>query len=92
MAETEVVYMFLEYFVLLDSVRYHDDVMAVLKSDYYNLKALILGYYCQLTSSCVPFTIYRQCHGNIKGDVTPTVLQYQNVPRLFITSLKREDD
>ena len=32
--------MFLEDFVLLGSVRYYDDVMAVLKSDYSNLKVL----------------------------------------------------
>ena len=30
----------------------------------------------QLTSSCVSFTIYQQCHGDIVGDVTPISLQY----------------
>ena len=33
--------------------------------------------YRKLTSSCVSFTIYQQCHGDIEGNVTP--LQYQNV-------------
>ena len=37
------------------------------------------GRYCKLTSSCVSFTIYQQCHGDIVRDVTPISLQYQNV-------------
>ena len=49
------------------------------KSDWSNLKILMLGYwYCKLTSSGVSFTIYQQFHGDIKG-ITPTLLQYQNV-------------
>ena len=72
-------YTILEDFFLLDSVRYRDDVMTTLKLDWSNLKILMSGWYCKLTSSCVSFTIYHQCHSNIEGIVTPISLQYQNV-------------
>ena len=62
----------LNNFVLLNSVRYHDDVMKISKSDWSNLKILMLGRYCKLTSSCVSFTISQQCHGDIEFDVTLT--------------------
>ena len=55
-------YMILEDFVLLDSVRYRDNVMTILMSDWSNLKILMSGWYRRLTSSCVSFTIYKQCH------------------------------
>ena len=29
-----------------------------------------------MKSSFVSFTIYKQCHGDIEGDVTPTLLQF----------------
>ena len=48
-------------------------------SDWSNLKILMSGWYRKLTSSCVSFTIYQHCNGNIKGNFTPTSLQYQNV-------------
>ena len=72
-------YTILEDFFLLDSVRYRDDVMTTLKFDWSNLKILVSGWYRKLTSSCVSFTIYQQCHTDIDGDVTPISLQYQNV-------------
>ena len=72
-------YMILEDFFLLDSVRYRDDVMTTLKFDWSNLKILMSGWYRKLTSSCVSFTTYQQCHSDIEGDVTPISLQYQNV-------------
>ena len=72
-------YTILEDFFLLDSVRYHNDVMTTLKFDWSNLKILMSGWYRKLTSSCVSFTIYQQCHTNVEGDVTPISLQYQNV-------------
>ena len=72
-------YTILEDFFLLDSVRYCDDVMVTLKFDWYNLKILMSGWYRKLTSSCVSFTTYQQCHSDIEGYVTPISLQYQNV-------------
>ena len=42
MADTEVVYDPGDFF-LLDSVRYCDDVMTILKSDWFNLKILMSG-------------------------------------------------
>ena len=36
-------------------------------------------WYRKLTSSCVSFTMYQQCQGNIEGNLTPISLQYQNV-------------
>ena len=68
-----------EDFFLLDSVRYRDDVMTTLKSDWFNLKTLMSDWYRKLTLSCVSFTIYQQSHSDIEGDVTPVSLQYQNV-------------
>ena len=64
---------------LLDSVCYHGDVMTILNFNWFNLKILMSGRYRKLTSSCVSFTIYQQCHGNIEGDATPISLQYQNI-------------
>ena len=71
-------YTILEDFFLLDSVRYRDDVTT--------LKAWLVQYRdpdarltSQLTSSCVSFTIYQQCYGDIEDDVTLTSLQCQNV-------------
>ena len=49
------------------------------KSDWSNLKILTRAWYRKFTSPCVSFTIYQQCNGDIEGDVTPTLLQYQNV-------------
>ena len=72
-------YTILEDFFLLNSVCYHDDVMTTLKCDWSNLEILISGWYCKLTLSCFSFTIYQQCHTDIKGDDTPVSLQYQNV-------------
>ena len=46
-------------FFLLDSVRYNGDVMTILKSDWFNLKTLMSGWYRKLTSWCVSFTIYQ---------------------------------
>ena len=69
----------LEDFFLLDSVNYRNDVMITLKFEWFNLKILMWGWYRKLTSSCVSFTTYQQCHSDIEGDVTPTSLQYQNV-------------
>ena len=72
-------------FFLLDSVRYRDDVMTILKSDWSNLRILfdivmmISSWYRNVTSSCVSFTIYQQCPSDLEGDVTPTLLQYRNV-------------
>ena len=64
---------------LLDSVCYHGDVMTMLNFNWFNLKILMSGRYRKLTSSCVSFTIYQQCHGNIENDATPISLQYQNI-------------
>ena len=72
-------YTILEDFFLLDSVRYHGDVMTMLKSDWSNLKIPMSGWYRKLASPCVSFTIYQQCHNDIEGDVTRTSLQYHNV-------------
>ena len=74
-------YTILEDFFLLDfflSVRYRDDVMTTLKFDWSNLKILMSGWYRKLTSSCVSFTIYQQCHTDTEADVTPISLQHQN--------------
>ena len=79
MGDTEEVYTILVDFFLLDSVHYRDDVMTTLKFDWSNIKILMSGWYRKLTSSCVSFTIYQQCHTDIEGDVTPISLQYQNV-------------
>ena len=68
----------MEDFFLLYSVRYRDDVMTTLKFNWC-LKILMSGWYRKLTSPCVSFTIYQQCHGDIEGDFTSTSLQYQNV-------------
>ena len=43
----------LEDFFLLDSVRYHDDVMTILKSDWFNLKILMSVRHRKLASPCV---------------------------------------
>ena len=59
---------------LLDSVRYHPDVMATLKSQDPDVSLI-----WQTDTSWVSFTICQQCHGDIDGDVTPISLQYQNV-------------
>ena len=72
-------YMILEDSFLLDSVCYRDDVMTALKFDWSNLKIFMSGWHRKLTSSCVSFTIYQQCHTDIEGDVTPLSLQYQNI-------------
>ena len=69
----------LKDFFLLDSVHYHYDVITSLKSDWFNLKILMSGWNLKLTSSCVSFTIYQQCHRDIASDVTPTSLQCHNV-------------
>ena len=69
----------LEDFILLDSVRYRDDVMMKLKFDWSKLKKLMSGWYRKLTSSCVSFTTYQQCHSDFEGDVTPILLQYQKM-------------
>ena len=77
----------LEDFFLLDfflSVRYRNDVMTTLKFDWSNLKILMPGWYQKLTSSCVSFTMYQQCHTDIEGDVTSLSLQYHNVHWEFI--------
>ena len=75
MADTEVVYDPRGFL----SAGYHDDVMAILKSHWSNIKILMSVWYLKLTLSCVSFTIYQLCHGDIEGDATPTLLQYQNV-------------
>ena len=70
------------YTILEDSflsLRYRDDVMTTLNFDWSNLKILMSDWHRKLTSSCVSFTIYYQCHTDIEGDVTPISLQYQNV-------------
>ena len=72
-------YTILDDIFQLDSVRYRDEFMTALKFDWSNLKILMSGWYRRLTSSCVPFTIYQQCHSDIESDVTPISLQYQNV-------------
>ena len=75
-------YTILEDSFLLDfflSVRYRDDVRTTLKFDWSYLKILMSGWYRKLISSCVSFARYQQCHTDIKGDVTPILLQYQNV-------------
>ena len=72
-------YTILQDFFQLDSVSYPDDVMTTLKFDWSNLKILMSGRYRKLASSCVSFTIYKQCPGNIKGDVIPISLTPQNV-------------
>ena len=77
-------YTILEDFFLLDSVRYHEDVMTKLKFHWSSLKILISGWYRKLTSLCVSFTIYQQCHADIEDDVTPLSLQYQNVRRVIV--------
>lgn len=64
---------------LLDSVCYHGDVMTILNFNWFNLKILMSGWNLKLTSSCVSFTIYQQCHRDIASDVTPTSLQCHNV-------------
>ena len=69
----------LDDFFLLDRARYRYDVMTTLK-----LWLVQYGYpdvrlISQIDSPCVSFTIYQQCHDDIDGDVTPTLLQYQNV-------------
>ena len=85
-------YMTLEDLFLLDfflSDRYHDDVMTTLKFYWSNLKILMSGWYQKLTSSCVSFTIYQQCHTGIEGDVTPISLKYQNVHWVKKVHLKK---
>ena len=72
-------YTILVDFFLLDSVRYRDDVMVTLKFDWSNLKISMSGWHRKLTSSCVLFTTYQQCHSDIEGDVTPISLKYQNI-------------
>ena len=67
-------YTILEDFFLLDNVRYHDDVMTILNSNWFNLKILMSGWYCNLTSSCVSFTIYQQYHGDRYNIRMPTGL------------------
>ena len=67
----------LEDFFLLDSVRYCDNVMTTLKVwlvQYWDSDVRLIS---QVDTSS--FTIYQQCHGDIESDVTPTLLQYQNV-------------
>ena len=68
-------YTILEDFFLLDSVHYCDDAMT-------RLKVWLVQYRYPnvwLTSPCVSFTIYQQCHGDVEGDVTPKLLENQNV-------------
>ena len=71
--------MTLEDFILLDRVRYRDDVMMKLEYDWSKLKKLMSGWHRKLTSSCVSFTTYQECHSDLEGDVTPILLQYQKV-------------
>ena len=47
----------LQDFFLLDSFQYQEVVMAILKSDWSNLKILIAGLYRKLTSSYVSFHV-----------------------------------
>ena len=77
-------YTILEDFFLRNSVRYRGDVMTKLKFHWSNLKILMSGWYRKLTSLCVSFTIYQQCHADIEDDVTPLSLQYQNVRRVIV--------
>ena len=73
-------YTILEDFFLLDSARCRDDVRTKLKSDWFNLKILMSGWYRKLTSSCVLFTTYQQCHSVISRVMSLQILlQYQNV-------------
>ena len=74
---------------LLDSVCYHGDVMTILNFNWFNLKILMSGRYRKLTSSCVSFTIYQQCHSNTEGDVTPILLLYQNAHWERIAELRQ---
>ena len=65
----------LEDFLLLGSVRYHDAVMAALKWCQVDIidNLMMSGW------DRVSFTIYQQCHGDVEGDITPALLQYQNI-------------
>ena len=72
-------YTILEDFFLQDSIRYHNDVMTIWKFDWFNLKILMSGWYRKLTSLCVLFTTYQQCHNDAEGNITSTLLQYKNI-------------
>ena len=64
-------YTILEDFFLLDSVRYHDDVMTTLKSDLSNLKILMSVWYrnwqcmCYIYMSAMSWRYRGWCHSNI---------------------------
>ena len=69
----------LDDFFLLDRARYRYDVMTTLKLWLVQYEYPDVRLISQIDSPCVSFTIYQQCRDNIDGDVTPTLLQYQNV-------------